>query len=114
MPEKTIFQKIIDREIPATIEYEDDQCLAFRDIAPQAPTHLLVIPKKLIVRIGESADADAALLGHLMLIARKMGNQFGGENGFRLVINNGPDGGEAVPHLHIHVLAGRSLQWPPG
>ncbi|WP_269536990.1 histidine triad nucleotide-binding protein [Cerasicoccus fimbriatus] len=114
MPEKTIFQKIIDREIPATIEYEDDDCLCFRDIAPQAPTHLLVIPKKLIVRIGESTDNDAALLGHLMIVARKMGNQFGGENGFRLVINNGPDGGEAVPHLHIHVLAGRSLQWPPG
>ncbi|MEO0795522.1 MAG: histidine triad nucleotide-binding protein [Verrucomicrobiota bacterium] len=114
MSEKTIFQKIIDSEIPATVEHEDEQCIAFRDISPQAPTHLLVVPKKLILRIGEAGDEDSALLGHLMIVARKMGNQFGKENGFRLVINNGPDGGEAVPHLHIHVLAGRSLQWPPG
>ncbi|MGE9295610.1 MAG: histidine triad nucleotide-binding protein [Puniceicoccales bacterium] len=114
MSEKTIFQKIIDREIPSTVEYEDDQCLCFRDISPQAPTHLLVIPKKPIVRIGEADDSDAELLGHLMLVARKMGNEHGGKQGFRLVINNGPHGGEAVPHLHIHVLAGRALQWPPG
>lgn len=113
MSDKTIFQKIIDGEIPATIEHEDDQCMVFRDIAPQAPTHLLVIPKKAITRIGEADDNDAALLAHLMLIARRMGNEFG-DKGFRLVINNGPDGGEAVPHLHIHVLAGRELQWPPG
>lgn len=113
MSEKTIFQKIIDGDIPATVEHEDEQCMVFRDVAPQAPTHLLVIPKKPIPRIGEADDNDAALLGHLMLIARRMGNQFG-DNGFRLVINNGPDGGEAVPHLHIHVLAGRDLQWPPG
>lgn len=113
MPEKTIFQKIIDREIPATIEYEDEDCLAFRDIAPQAPLHLLVIPKKLISRVGEASDGDAALLGHLLVVARKLGNELG-DDGFRLVINNGPDGGEAVPHLHIHVLAGRSLEWPPG
>jgi len=113
MSDKTIFQKIIDGDIPATVEHEDDQCMVFRDIAPQAPTHLLVIPKKLIPRIGEADESDAALLGHLMLIAGQMGNRFGND-GFRLVINNGPDGGEAVPHLHIHVLAGRDLQWPPG
>lgn len=114
MPEKTIFQKIIDHEIPSSIEHEDERCIAFHDIAPQAPTHLLVVPKSLIARVGEAADSDAALLGHLLLVARTLGNRFGGENGFRLVINNGPDGGEAVPHLHIHVLAGRALQWPPG
>ncbi|GHB89944.1 histidine triad nucleotide-binding protein [Cerasicoccus arenae] len=113
MADKTIFQKIIDREIPASIEYEDEACLAFRDIAAQAPTHLLVIPKTPIIRIGEAEDSDAAVLGHLLLVARKMGNKFG-PKGFRLVINNGPDGGEAVPHLHIHVLAGRKLEWPPG
>jgi len=114
MSEKTIFQKIIDREIPSTIEYEDDHCICFRDISPQAPTHLLVVPKKRIVRVGEAEDSDAEILGHLLLVARAMGNQHGGKEGFRLVINNGPNGGEAVPHLHIHVLAGRALQWPPG
>ncbi|WOO41959.1 histidine triad nucleotide-binding protein [Rubellicoccus peritrichatus] len=113
MADKTLFQKIIDREIPGNFEYEDDICVAIRDISPQAPTHLLVIPKKLIVRVGEAEDEDQQTLGHLLLVARKLGNKFG-PYGFRLIINNGSDGGEAVPHLHVHVLAGRPLAWPPG
>ena len=113
--EKTIFQKIVDREIPADIIYEDDQCLCFRDIAPQAPVHLLLIPKNLIVRIGEADPADQDLLGHLLTRIRIIAEQEGlSENGFRVVINNGRDGGEAVPHLHLHLLAGRQLVWPPG
>ncbi|HBM78157.1 MAG TPA: histidine triad nucleotide-binding protein [Verrucomicrobiales bacterium] len=113
--EKTIFQKIVDREIPADIIYEDDQCLCFRDIAPQAPVHLLLIPKNLIVRIGEADPADQDLLGHLLTRIRIIAEQEGlSEDGFRVVINNGRDGGEAVPHLHLHLLAGRQLGWPPG
>lgn len=113
--EKTLFEKIIAREIPADIVYEDDQCLCFRDISPQAPVHLLLIPKKPIPRIALAESEDAALLGHMMLqvgeIARQEGYSGGG---FRVVINNGPHGGEAVPHLHLHLLAGRPLKWPPG
>lgn len=113
--EKTIFQKIVDREIPADIIYEDDQCLCFRDIAPQAPVHLLLVPKKLIVRIGQADPANQDLLGHLLTRIRIIAEQEGlSENGFRVVINNGRDGGEAVPHLHLHLLAGRQLVWPPG
>lgn len=111
---KTLFQRIIEREIPASIEYEDDQCIVIHDIDPQAPTHLLVIPKQLIPRIGDAEDSDAALLGHLLLTARKMADQLALESGFRIIINNGKDGGETVPHLHVHVLGGRSLTWPPG
>ena len=115
MAEKTIFQKIADREIPGDIVYEDDLCLCFRDIAPQAPVHLLLVPKKLIVRIGEADPADRDLLGHLLTRLRVIAEQEGlSENGFRVVINNGPHGGEAVPHLHLHILAGRPLEWPPG
>ncbi len=112
--EKTIFQKIIDREIPATIEYEDDKCIVIQDIDPKAPTHLLLIPKKHIVRIGEATAEDAALLGHMMTIIPKLAAKLGWNEGFRTVINNGPHGGEAVPHLHIHLLAGRQMAWPPG
>lgn len=113
----TLFEKIIAREIPADIVYEDDQALAFRDIHPQAPVHVLVIPKKPIPRVGEAAEEDASLLGHLIIVAGKVASELGcnsTENGFRLVINNGRDGGESVPHLHVHLLAGRGLAWPPG
>lgn len=115
MPEpKTVFQKIIDRELPATIEHEDDLCIAIRDLGPKAPTHLLIIPKKLIRRIGEAQPEDAALLGHMMLVVGQLAKKLALKEGFRVVINNGPHGGEAVPHLHIHLLAGRQLSWPPG
>lgn len=111
----TLFEKIIAREIPADIVYEDDLVLAFKDIHPQAPVHVLVIPKQPIARIAEVADHDQAVLGHLLLKAREVADQLGlTENGFRLVINNGPDGGESVPHLHCHILGGRALNWPPG
>lgn len=112
---KTIFQKIIDREIPADIVFEDDVCIAFRDVAPQAPVHCLVVPKKHIQRLSEAIPTDKELLGHLLLIASKVARIMGIVNtGFRTVINCGKDGGETVPHLHVHVLGGRSLQWPPG
>ncbi|MCG8601909.1 MAG: histidine triad nucleotide-binding protein [Verrucomicrobiales bacterium] len=113
----TLFEKIIAREIPADIVYEDDQCLAFHDISPQAPTHILVIPKKPIPRVGEAAEEDRDVLGHLLLTAGKVASELGvnsTDEGFRLVINNGKNGGEAVPHLHIHLLSGRQMQWPPG
>ena len=103
------------REIPADIIYEDDLCLCFHDINPQAPVHLLVVPKKPIVRIAESSPEDQETLGHLLLTVQKVALQEGfATAGFRTVINNGPDGGEAVPHLHLHILAGRQLAWPPG
>jgi len=111
---KTLFQKIADREIPATFEYEDDRCVAIRDINPQAPVHLLVIPRKPIARVEEATDADAALLGHLILTAKALAAKLHLGNGFRLVVNNGRQAGETVPHLHIHLLAGRDLDWPPG
>jgi histidine triad (HIT) family protein len=111
----TIFSKIIAREIPARIAYEDDLCLAFHDVNPQAPTHILVVPKKEIARIGEATADDEPLLGHLLFTAQKVAQQEGLANtGFRIVINNGRDGGETVPHLHLHVLGGRALGWPPG
>jgi len=113
--EPTLFEKIIAREIPAEIVFEDDLCLCFRDIAPQAPVHLLLIPKKLITRIALATPDDQALLGHLMLKVGEIARQEGyAEDGFRVIINNGPHGGEAVPHLHLHLLAGRQLKWPPG
>ncbi|MBT8036517.1 MAG: histidine triad nucleotide-binding protein [Verrucomicrobiae bacterium] len=115
MADKTLFQKIADREIPANIIYEDDLCLCFHDVNPQAPVHLLVVPKKPIARIAEASAEDQNTLGHLLLIVQKIAQQEGFTNaGFRTVINNGSDGGEAVPHLHIHILAGRKLTWPPG
>jgi histidine triad (HIT) family protein len=113
----TLFEKIIAREIPADIVHEDDLCLAFHDISPQAPTHILVIPKKVILRVGEAVEEDREVLGHLLLTAGKIATDLGvnsSDEGFRLVINNGKNGGEAVPHLHIHVLSGRQMQWPPG
>lgn len=115
MSEKSLFQKICDKEIPAEILHEDDQCVAFRDISPQAPTHILVVPRKAIVRIDEASGTDAAVLGHLLLTAASVARTEGiAEGGYRLVINNGADGGEAVPHLHVHLLGGRPMQWPPG
>lgn len=111
---KTIFQKIIDREISADIVYEDDQCLAFRDINPQAPVHVLVIPKRLIPSLAEATDDDVALLGHLLVSARRVAAQLGLDNGYRTVLNCGRDGGQSVDHLHVHLLGGRALGWPPG
>ncbi len=110
----TIFEKIIAREIPAQIIHEDDLCVAFRDINPQSPIHFLVIPKKPIPRLGEASKEDQALLGHLLLTAAAVARQEGLSHGFRTVINHGPDGGETVPHLHVHVLGGRHMAWPPG
>lgn len=112
---KTLFEKIIAREIPADVVYEDDLLIAFRDIKPQAPTHVLLIPKKVIPRIAEATAEDAQVLGHLMVKAGELAKKLGlGETGFRLVFNNGPDAGEAVPHLHCHIIGGRQLGWPPG
>jgi histidine triad (HIT) family protein len=111
---KTIFQKIIDREIPAKIEYEDDRCLVIHDVQPQSPVHLLIIPKLPIARIAESTPADEPLLGHLLGVAAIVAKKLQLAAGFRLVINNGPHASESVPHLHIHLLAGRQMTWPPG
>jgi len=111
----TIFSKIIAREIPARIAYEDDLCLAFHDVHPQAPVHILVVPKKEIPRVAATTADDESLLGHLIRVAQTVANQEGlHDTGFRLVINNGRDGGETVPHLHVHVLGGRPMAWPPG
>jgi histidine triad (HIT) family protein len=114
MSEKTIFQKIIDREVPAKLLHEDKECVAIRDVNPQAPSHLLVIPKKPIPRISEASKKDQSILGHLLLVAQKMASEEGLNKGFRIVVNNGPAGGESVPHLHVHVLGGRQMGWPPG
>lgn len=111
---KTIFQKIADKEIPARLVHEDDLCVAFHDVAPQAPIHILIVPRQLIVRVGEAQASDQALLGHLLMVAGQVARQLGLAKGFRLVINHGPDGGESVPHLHVHLLGGRALGWPPG
>jgi histidine triad (HIT) family protein len=111
---KTIFQKIIDHEIPAQIEHEDDHCIVIHDIHPQAPVHLLIIPKKLIARAGDATTADENALGHLIVTAGLVAKKLGLTNGYRLVINNGPDACESVPHLHIHLLARRQMTWPPG
>jgi histidine triad (HIT) family protein len=110
---ETIFSKIIKREIPATIIYEDDLAIAFRDVNPQAPVHFLVIPKQPIVKLSEATIEDQSLLGHLLLVANKVAAQEGLED-FRLVTNNGVAAGQSVFHLHIHVLGGRSFDWPPG
>ena len=112
---KTIFQKIIDREIPAKLAHEDEHCIAIHDVSPQAPVHVLIIPKKHIARVGEAAPTDQALLGHLLLTAAGVAKKLGlAESGYRIVINNGRDGGESVPHLHVHLLGRRPLAWPPG
>ncbi|RNA34286.1 histidine triad nucleotide-binding 1 [Brachionus plicatilis] len=110
----TIFGKIIRKEIPADIIYEDDQCLAFNDVSPQAPKHFLVIPKKHIQQLSTADDSDEQLLGHLIATARKCAAQQGLSNGYRLVINDGKQGGQSVYHLHVHILGGRQLGWPPG
>jgi len=112
--ERTIFEKIIAREIPADIIYEDDTALAFNDVAPQAPVHFLVIPKKPITMIEKAEDADEQLLGHCILVARKVAKDRGLDKGYRLVINNGVEGCQSVYHIHIHVLGGKQLSWPPG
>lgn len=111
---KTIFQKIIDREIPAKLEHEDELCIALHDIQPQAPVHLLIIPKKPIARISASTVADEPVLGHLLQVAAQLSQKLNLGAGFRLVINNGPHACESVPHLHVHLLAGRQMTWPPG
>jgi histidine triad (HIT) family protein len=111
---KTLFEKIIAREIPAGIVYEDDLVLAIRDISPQAPVHVLIFPKKVIPRIGEAQADDQQLLGHILLKAAEVAKKLDLKSGYRLVINNGADGGETVPHLHIHILGGRHMAWPPG
>ncbi len=111
----TLFEKICAGEIPADIVYQDELCVCFRDISPQAPTHLLLVPRKPIARLAEATADDTPLLGHMMLAVGKIARKLGIEkSGFRLAINNGPDAGEAVPHLHMHILAGRKLEWPPG
>ncbi len=112
---KTLFEKIAAREIPAAIVFEDESVLAFRDINPQAPTHLVIVPKKAIPRIAEAQADDQKILGHLLLKAAEVAAKLGlDKTGYRLVINNGKDGGETVPHLHCHILGGRHLAWPPG
>jgi histidine triad (HIT) family protein len=112
---KTLFEKIAAREIPAAIVFEDDHVLAFRDINPQAPVHIVIVPKKPVPRIAEAQADDQKLLGHLLLKAAEVAAKLGlDKTGYRLVINNGADGGETVPHLHCHILGGRHLQWPPG
>jgi histidine triad (HIT) family protein len=111
----TLFEKIAARQIPADIVYEDDQILAFRDISPKAPVHVLLVPKKCIPRLADATVDDQAILGYLLLKAPVVAEKLGlGKSGYRLVINNGPDAGETVPHLHCHILGGRVLAWPPG
>ena len=111
----TIFEKIANREIPAAIVYEEDDFVAFKDVAPAAPVHILIVPKRVITRIGDAQADDAALLGRMLLASKEIAKSVGVfESGYRLVINHGPDAGESVPHLHVHLLGGRSLSWPPG
>ncbi|HEU4679374.1 MAG TPA: histidine triad nucleotide-binding protein [Terrimicrobiaceae bacterium] len=111
----TLFERIINREVPAQIIHEDDRCMAIRDINPQAPVHVLVIPKKLIPRLGEAAAGDAGVLGHLLLVAAAIAKREGiEESGYRVVLNHGRHAGESVPHLHVHLLGGRQMKWPPG
>jgi histidine triad (HIT) family protein len=112
---KTLFEKIVTREIPAQIVYEDDLVLAFRDIHPQAPTHALIVPKNPIPRVAEAKAEDQQLLGYLLFKAAEVAGKLGlAKGGYRLVINNGADGGETVPHLHVHIFGGRYMKWPPG
>jgi len=111
---KTLFQRIADREIPSKIEHDDEHCIVIHDIGPQAPVHLLIIPKKPIASVGAAQEDDQALLGHLLLTAAAVARKLNLGNGYRLVINTGPDACESVPHLHIHLLAKRQMKWPPG
>jgi histidine triad (HIT) family protein len=111
---KTIFKRIIDKEIPATLVHEDEHCLAFRDVNPQAPTHVLVIPKKEIPSIDALEMTDQAVIGHIWLVIRNLARDLGLGEGYRVVVNNGQHGGQTVEHLHFHLLGGRPLAWPPG
>ena len=111
---KNIFQRIIDKEVPAKIVYEDERCLAFHDVNPQAPLHVLVIPKQAMRSLADLKDADEALAGHLLLVCRKLANDLKLDGGYRIVANVGPDGGQSVDHLHLHILGGRPMNWPPG
>ncbi len=114
MSPKTVFKKIIDREIPAEIVYEDQECLAFKDINPQAPIHVIVIPKKEIPNLEELREEDEALIGHLFIAMQRIAQQMGISTGYRVVLNNGPNAGQEVMHIHFHMLAGRKFDWPPG
>ena len=114
MMKDNLFQKIIDRQIRADIVFEDERCLAFRDINPQAPTHVILIPKKVIPTHADLTDADRELLGHLHLVAAQLAQTLGLDDGYRLVINCKDRGGQTVPHLHMHILGGRDMSWPPG
>lgn len=114
MSEKTLFTRIIEREIPAQIIYEDEHCIAFNDINPQAPFHALVVPRKPLPKVGDAGVEDAQLLGQLLLAAGKVARNAGFGDAFRLAVNNGADAGQTVFHLHVHVLAGRAFGWPPG
>lgn len=114
MSQKTIFKRIIDKEIPAKIAYEDDRCLAFHDVAPQAPTHVLVIPKKEIPSLDALSDSDTELVAHLWRVIRNLARDLDLQGGYRVVVNNGRDGGQSVDHLHFHLLGGRQMSWPPG
>lgn len=114
MADRTVFQRIIDREIPARIVFEDDRCLAFHDVSPQAPTHLLVIPKEPIPSVATFQDSHADLIAHLWFVIRDLAKQLNLTNGYRVVVNCGPDGGQSVDHLHFHLLGGRQMLWPPG
>jgi histidine triad (HIT) family protein len=110
----TIFEKIITRQIPAKIIWEDDDAVAFHDVNPQAPVHLLIVPKRVVPRLADAKDEDRELLGKLLLVARDLAKKLELSNGYRVVINCGPDAGESVPHLHVHLLGKRALAWPPG
>ena len=114
MSEKTIFKRIIDGEIPANVVHDDEHCLAFHDVSPQAPTHVLVIPKKEIPSVDAISGDDAALLGHMWVVIATIANELKLGDGYRVVVNCGKDGGQSVDHLHFHLLGGRSLSWPPG
>ena len=114
MAEKTLFQKIIDREVDADIVHEDDRCIAFHDINPQAPTHILIVPKKPIPTLDDVASEDKGLIGHLFVVAQELAQEEGLRDGYRTVINCGDDGGQSVWHLHLHLLGGRRMEWPPG
>ena len=114
MPD-TIFARILRKEIPANLVHEDESCIAFHDIHPQAPVHVLVIPRKALSSMADATSADELLLGHLLCVARDIARKLGLEDeGYRLVVNNGPNAGQTVFHLHVHLLGGRVLNWPPG
>ena len=110
----TLFTRIINREIPAQIVFEDELCLAFRDVSPQAPKHILLIPKREIASLADAVPSDQALFGHLLVTAALIAKNEGLEGGHRVVVNTGDDGGQSVPHLHLHILGGRAMRWPPG